>query len=431
MDPADRSAQQLREANKRTIRRKQCRKQNRYQPLQLFTSGQLARQVAADIPQPPAAQRRVHAVANAPRISVASSSAAPVVPTDTRDVVEPSTPSDRPLLSAAPTPASASSPHRREVRFAAVDRRPPLHRRTVVAEAREPPIAPATGIAPGEPLPDPAPAPPASARRSAVSAGLDAYDLDRRVRIRTEEIVLGLRDSWAARLAGAQAQVGHRDFLIEDLLRQLQQYRAAASAPTPDASVLEALSSRLDALTAEVASLRAAHPEPASPASAPVPAPTTAAVDAAPCAAAPAPASVAVAPEPTPAAQVPAPAPAVPAVNVEHAAPVSPRIDPDSAPAPPFASALDALASQEQTIVQLRFRLREVVGAERQQSFDRVASYLHNPSNVFATPPAAQQPSVAPAWPAVPAAPTTTLPGPPPWAVVGRPERSPSSDRRR
>ena len=255
--------------------------------------------------------------------------------------------------------------------------------------------------------------------------------MDRRVRIRTEEIVLGLRDSWAARLAGAQAQVGHRDFLIEDLLRQLQQYRAAASAPTPDASVLEALSSRLDALTAEVASLRAAHPEPASPASAPVPAPTTAAVDAAPCAAAPAPASVAVAPEPTPAAQVPAPAPAVPAVTVEHAAPVGPRIDPDSAPAPPFASALDALASQEQTIVQLRFRLREVVGAERQQSFDRVASYLHNPSNVFATPPAAQQPSVAPAWPAVPAAPTTTLPGPPPWAVVGRPERSPPSDRRR
>ena len=54
-----------------------------------------------------------------------------------------------------------------------------------------------------------------------------------------------------------------------------------------------------------------------------------------------------------------------------------------------------------------------------------------NPSNVFATPPAAQQPSVAPAWPAVPAAPTTTLPGPPPWAVVGRPERSPPSDRRR
>ena len=299
----------------------------------------------------------------------------------------------------------------------------------VVAEAREPPSAPATGVALGAPLSEPATAPPASARRSAASAGLDDYDLDRRVRVRTEEIVLGLRDSWAARLAGAQAQVGHRDFLIEDLLRQLQQYRAAASAPTPDARVLEALSSRLDALTAEVASLRAAHPEPASSACAPVPASTAAAVDAAPCATALALASVAITPEPSPAAHVPALASAVPSVNVEHAAPVGPRIDPDSAPAPPFESALDALASQERTINQLRFRLREVVGAERQQSFDRVTSFLRNPSNAFATPPASQQPSGSPAWPAVPAA-TPTLAGPPPWAIVGRPERRPSSDHR-
>ena len=300
----------------------------------------------------------------------------------------------------------------------------------VVAEAREPPSAPATGVALGAPLSEPATAPPASARRSAASAGLDDYDLDRRVRVRTEEIVLGLRDSWAARLAGAQAQVGHRDFLIEDLLRQLQQYRAAASAPTPDARVLEALSSRLDVLTAEVASLRAAHPEPASSACAPVPASTAAAVDAAPCATALALASVAIAPEPSSADHVPAPASAVPSVNVEHVAPVGPRIDPDSAPAPPFESALDALASQARTINQLRFRLREVVGAERQQSFDRVSGFLRDPNNVFAAPPASQQPSDPPAWPAVPTD-SPFLPGPPPWAFAGQPEHRPSPDHRR
>ena len=297
----------------------------------------------------------------------------------------------------------------------------------VVAEAREPPIAPASGVASEEPQPEPAPAPPASARRAAAAAGLADYELDRRVRVRTEEIVMGLRDSWTARLAGAQAQVDHRDFLIEDLLRQLQQYRAAASAPKPDARVLEALSSRLDALTAEVAALRAAHPEPATTASAPELAPPAPAVDAVPCSAALALASVVTAPELASAAHVPTPAPAVPAVNVELAAPAGPRIDPDSAPAPPFESALDALASQEQTIVQLRFRLREVVGAERQQSFDRVIGFLHNPDNVFAAPPAPQQPPGSLPWPAAPAAPPVL---PPPWSITDQPERRPSSDRR-
>ena len=252
--------------------------------------------------------------------------------------------------------------------------------------------------------------------------------MDRRVRVRTEEIILGLRDSWSARLAGAQAQVGHRDFLIEDLLRQLQQYRAAASEPKPDARVLEALSSRLDALTAEVASLRAANLELATTAGAPEPASPAAAIDTAPCAAVPAPAPLVVAPELAPHADTTVHASAVPAVSVELAAPAGPRIDPDTATFPPFESALDALASQEQTIAQLRFRLREVVGAERQQSHLRVVGFLNNSNNVFATPSASQQPLGSSSWSSAPAATPAT---PPPWAPARGPEHRPSPASRR
>ena len=78
-------------------------------------------------------------------------------------------------------------------------------------------------------------------------------------------------------------------------------------------------------------------------------------------------------------------------------------------------SALDALAGQDRTIQQLRFRLRDITSEDRRHSFDRAHAFVHSPANHLAIP-AGERPPVLPfSDTLVPAAPPRA---PPPWAAA-------------